>query len=140
MVTARPSTTVHRSEQRLVERDVEISSESSSQLEGRVDPVSHLPGPCPGNRHDRKPGNPRSDCLHDEVGIGSQTPILEPVDQLSSRTHMLEGGDQSNPTVENPLRSGPEISPTSRADGAGARREASLTEHPTEGTADSRQN
>jgi hypothetical protein len=111
MVTARPAPTVHRSEQRLIERNVEVSSEPSPQFEGRVDPVSHLTGPRPRNGHDGKPWNTGTDRLHHEVGIGSQTSILEPVNQLSRRPHMLERSDKANPTVENPLRSGPQISP-----------------------------
>jgi len=140
MITPRPPPTVHRSDQCLIERNVEKSCEPSSQLESRVYPVSHLPGPGPRHRNDGKPRNAGTDCLHDEIGVGGQTSILESVDQLPSRPHMLESGDQSNPTVENPLRSGPKIRPTPRANGARTGRETSLTEHPIEGTESSRQN
>lgn len=129
MVATGPASIVDRGGQRINQRHTEVTSQSPPQLAGRVDPVRNLAGPRPRHGHDGQRRDPGSDDLHHQIGVCGQTPVLEPVYQVTGRAYMLEGSDQTDPTVEDPLRSRSQVSSTTTADVTRARRETRLTKH-----------
>ncbi len=129
MIAASPSSGMDRGKEKVPERHIENASQSQTDLTGRVDPIPDLTGPGPGHRDDRKMRHTVGDPLNHQIGEPDQPPILETMDQFPGDTFVLEGGDQPNPALEDPLRRRPQTSTASSAEKPRRRLVAGLTEH-----------
>jgi len=116
MIATRPPPGMDRWKEEVPERHIEGAGQSQTDLTGRVDPIPDLTGPGPGHRDDGKTGHAVGDILNHQVGEPDQAPVLEAMDQLAGDTFVLEGGDQPNPAVEDPLRGRPQTGVTATAE------------------------
>jgi hypothetical protein len=130
MVATRPPRGVERRREQVPQRHVEGSGQSQTDLARRVDPVADPTRPGSGHGDDWETGHTGSHDLGNEIGEWGQAPILEAVDKVPGHTFVMEGGNQSDAAVQDPLPCRPEVGPATRAEKAGTTAVTSLAEHP----------
>jgi hypothetical protein len=133
VVAAGSSPGVERWREKVEEGDVEGPGQTQTDLSGRVDPVQDLTGPGAGHRDDGERRHPGRHHIDHQVGETGESPVFEPVDQLSGHTVVLEGGDQPDPTLQDPLRSRAKIPPATNAEKVTGEAMTGLAEHDGKG-------